>query len=155
MLHTCIAPGKKDCITKKKQKVQKRFLQDSLASLHNKFISEKKKSMSYSTFCRLKPFWILKPKIQERDTCMCVKHVNMDFMLHKLHMLKVISTTSTSNLCTAICCSSNDKKCMYSECSECKVKTLPTISHGNGEAQIFYHQWINKTENRIDKKKIH
>lgn len=152
-LHSSIAPGKKDFITRKKHKVQKQYLHDSITALHKKYMREKGKMLSYKTFKRLKPFWFLKPRIQERDTCLCVKHVNMDFMLHKLHFLKILKSTSTSDLCSSVCCSSNDKKCMYGECSKCTVKTLPGISQDNGEEQIFYHQWINKTEKRIDKKK--
>ena len=35
-----------------------------------------------STFARIKPFWIKKPRIQDRDTCLCKIHKN-SLLVHK------------------------------------------------------------------------
>lgn len=63
-----LCPGKKDTITRNKDKRQKRYLNDSLLNLHKEFCLEfphiKK---SYASFCRFRPFWIVFPKVTDRD----------------------------------------------------------------------------------------
>ncbi|XP_054720463.1 uncharacterized protein LOC129230093 [Uloborus diversus] len=53
-----LCPGKKDTITKRKQKKQKRLLSDSLKNLHQKFTDTfpEHKDLSYPQFCRGRPF---------------------------------------------------------------------------------------------------
>jgi len=60
--------GKKETITRKKVKMPKRFVLDNLENLHRKFLSENPKlSLSYSLFCRLRPFWVLLPDLKSRE----------------------------------------------------------------------------------------
>lgn len=56
------AAGKKECITRKNIKKQKRFLLDSSKNLHQKFLSTNSIIIGYSLFCRLHPFWVVEPK---------------------------------------------------------------------------------------------
>lgn len=52
--------GKKETITRHKIKKQKRYLCYSLMNLHAKYNSKNPhNSLSYSFFCKLKPFWVL------------------------------------------------------------------------------------------------
>jgi len=126
--NSCVAPGKRDCVTKSKNKKQKRYITDSLKQLHRKFCEATTvpgaQRLSYASFCRLKPFWIVDPKHTVRDTCLCIKHANMEFILGKLHQLKLIESASTSHLTKTLCCNDNDRSCMYGECLVCGVKKL-------------------------------
>jgi len=73
--------GKKETITRNKMKMQKRFLLETLENLHRKFKSENRTmSVSYSMFCRLRPFWVLLPDLKSRDTCLCKLHENLSLM---------------------------------------------------------------------------
>lgn len=64
--------GKRDTITRKKLKMQKRLLSDSLKNLHKKFKAEKPNiKISYSEFCKRKPFWVVHPSVKDRETCLC------------------------------------------------------------------------------------
>lgn len=85
--------GKKGTITRQKFKKQKRYLNDSLFRLYHSFKEEYPQvKISYSKFCENCPFWIVKPSIQDRDTCLCKTHANIQLMADKLLYLKVIST---------------------------------------------------------------
>lgn len=50
--------GKKEYITRKAMKKQKRYLLDTVFNLYKKFITGNFK-ISYQTFCRLRPFWVV------------------------------------------------------------------------------------------------
>ena len=89
-LNSTQCPGKKDTITLKKQKRVKRKLNDSLINLHKKFVTETNFKIGYSTFCRLKPFHIVQPKISKRDTCLCTKYENFHLMLSKFHQFGIL-----------------------------------------------------------------
>lgn len=56
-----------------KMKKQRRLLLDTLINLHGKFLAESKLKVSYSVFCRLRPFWVVEPSDLDRETCLCKK----------------------------------------------------------------------------------
>ena len=127
-------PGKKDTITCKKVKMQKWLLTDTLAHIHLKFLSENSNDkLSYSLFCRLRPFWVIPPTEQSRETCTCKVHDNLQFVIKKLHVLKLLPQCTIDSLCTAVSCSMTAKNCMYDICATCKDCRLPSeCSHENG-----------------------
>jgi len=57
--------GKKSTITRQKQKQQRRLLQNSILEVYKRYLREcePEESVSYTTFCRLKPFWVVQPKL--------------------------------------------------------------------------------------------
>lgn len=59
-----IKSDKKATITRKSIKKQIRLLTDDLKTLHDKFISESS-NILYSLFCKLRPFWTVKPHDKE------------------------------------------------------------------------------------------
>ncbi|CAH1999971.1 unnamed protein product [Acanthoscelides obtectus] len=67
------AAGKKECITREKIKKQKRYLLDSLKNLHQKFYNTSLMKIGYNYFCKLRPFWVVVPKLTDRDTCATCK----------------------------------------------------------------------------------
>jgi len=158
-INSSVAPGKKDCITKKGVKKQKRYMRDSLHRLHKQYTKSKSthRHMSYASFCKAKPFWVVKPSVSGRDTCRCVKHANMAFMTDKLHQLKIMAKpASDDDLCARLCCdnTSRTKECMFSECTVCKKKQLPVaVSPERMDEEVFYSQWANTTEDRTDRNK--
>ena len=53
------SPAKNDSIVRKKLKKQKRFLTNTLKYLYKKFSENISFVVSYATFCKLCPFWVL------------------------------------------------------------------------------------------------
>lgn len=103
-------------------KKQKRLLSDTLKNLHAKFVKEnvEYKHMSYTLFSRLRPFWIVFPKVAERDTCGCKKHSNMSLLVAKLKHLKMVNETINAEI-------KKDERIEFKEYKE--------------DEEITYEQW--------------
>ncbi len=111
-----LTAGKKQTITRRKVKMQKRFLNDTLKNLHRKFLLENPSShLSYTLFCCMRPFWVVQPSISDRETCLCKVHENLSFLVQKLHTLKLLDTTDLEVIANSICCDPASKECMYDE----------------------------------------
>jgi len=81
--------GKRDTLTRKKVKMQKRFLNETLYSLWRKFKNEHPQlKISYSMLCKNRPFWIVRPTVRDRDTCLCKTHATTQLMADKLSITK-------------------------------------------------------------------
>ncbi|KAF9415659.1 hypothetical protein HW555_006758 [Spodoptera exigua] len=52
-----LCSGKKECITRNKVRKQKRYISDTLVNLHEKFLKTSSYTISYSAFCKMRPFW--------------------------------------------------------------------------------------------------
>ncbi|KAK2840949.1 hypothetical protein Q7C36_012528 [Tachysurus vachellii] len=108
--------------------MQKRFLVDTMRNLHRKFLAENNMRISYSSFCRLRPFWVVHPSLSDRETCQCKLHENLSFLAEKLNQLKLIKTSDLERLTKTVSCDTTRKDCMYWECENCKDKTVPLSS---------------------------
>lgn len=148
--HSRMAPGKKDYITRKKIKKQKRVLNDSLINLHEKFTSKYNSSISYSTFCSHKPFWIVMPKVTDRDTCKCVVCNNMEHIVSKLHSLKVIDNRSPGDMLKSFLCSSSRESCLFRTCYDCKDRKIEYLQHCPND-KTSYKKWMTIRETYTDK----
>ncbi len=67
-IHSRLQPGKRDTKTKNKVKQQLRYLVDAIRNLHLKFLQHPNVQVSYSTFLKHKPFWVIQPSIWCRET---------------------------------------------------------------------------------------
>lgn len=109
-----VLPGKKQTVTLRKNKKQKRILLDSLKNLHQKYLAENQhKQISYSLFCKMKPFWIKIPTEADRDTCICKVHSNIEMLTKTLHHLQLKEADNPENLVKSMVCSMDDINCMY------------------------------------------
>lgn len=79
--------AKKETKTKNKVKMQKRYLLDSMVNLRLKFVKETGIPISYATFRRFKPFYVLIPNLSNRNTCLCKRHSNIDYKFTSLKTL--------------------------------------------------------------------
>ncbi|KAL4710132.1 hypothetical protein ACJJTC_016534 [Scirpophaga incertulas] len=91
--------GKRETKTSRKIKMQRRYLLDSMKHLRNKFIKETGVLVSYSTFTRYKPVFVLTPNVSNKETCACKKHSNIG---HKFNALKKQSILKYSDLETLL-----------------------------------------------------
>ncbi|KAF5288930.1 hypothetical protein FQA39_LY03809 [Lamprigera yunnana] len=74
------------------------------------------------TFCRLRSFWMVTPKINERDTCLCIKHANMNLKLTALNCRKILCYNNHNKLLENTCCNRYDEQCLSLEFQRCVSK---------------------------------
>lgn len=135
-----LTAGKSQTITRGKIKKQKRFLNDTMRNLHRRFLLESTDcKISYSLFCRMRPFWVVQPSIADRQTCLCKVHENLCFIVEKLHSLRLIGGTDLEKMAESMCCDSNSKDCRYNECPDCKNRDFPVVIEGDLQAIVFSH----------------
>lgn len=141
-----LTAGKSQKITRGKIKMQKRFLNDTMKNLHRRFLLENPDcKISYSLFCRIRPFWVVQPSIADRESCLCKVHENLGFLVEKLHSLGFIGGTDLEEMAESVCCDSNSKDCMYNECPACKDKDFSVATEGDIQASVFITQWTTET----------
>ena len=141
--------GKREYVVKQGQKEQKRYLCDTLLNLHRKFCLQHTNVMSYATFCRLRPFWIVEPKAKDRETCGCVRHDNMRFLTSKLSMLGLIGPKTPRDLCETLVCYTGSKSCMYGECLDCQDRSIVKLQPTDTNNETFFYRWNTKSVNRV------
>lgn len=102
--------GKRETVTSKKLKMQKRYLLDTMKNL---FCSFKRENLelrcSYSYFIKNRPFYIKPPSIAGRETCLCKIHTNAQYMINALYKTKVIAHTHMNDLIASTVCSTYTK----------------------------------------------
>lgn len=145
--------GKKECITVNKRKMQKRFITDTLQNIHRKFLSENPLvKISYSLFCKLRPFWVLLPNASNRDTCLCKLHENLQFIVSRLSSRQILNTTNCEQLADSCACQPTSKICMYGACGVCTDKHVEFERELNVDEYVEYSQWVSVSEQKINKK---
>ena len=144
--------GKKEYISFKKEKEQKRYLLETRQNLHKKFISLVPYSISYQSFCRFKPFWVLTPKVEDRETCRCTKHLNFELILATLSKENIFDTRSTEDLIHALCCFPLKPECLYRTCNDCCNKYIKANEFVN--KSISYWKWTSISEEDPKSKKM-
>lgn len=136
-----MCPGKKEYITRGKVRKQKRYLSESILNLHKKFKKmHPNYIVSYSHFWKLKPFWVVIPNMRIRDTCMCVKHDNMQLIISSLKRNNIITENSSRDVLNSMCCNAMDPKCLNRDCGVCINRQLHYHEFNNGN-EISYWSW--------------
>lgn len=142
------SPGKKEFITRKKVKKGKRYLTDSLTNLYFKFCkSNENMKISKALFFKLRPFWVLQPKISTRDTCLCKEHTNFKFLIERLHYLKLLNIRSTTQCLKLVVCEPLTPSCAERTCELCENFRI-IIPEDKGPEPTFYHEWVTETKTR-------
>lgn len=137
-----MTPGKKQTITKQKKKMQKRLLSDSLRNLHQKFLTDNpRRRISYSLFCKIRPFWVVPPSLQDMETCLCKSHENLEFITTTMQKMKLLEISNLEQLADSVACNPKSKVCMYGECAECKEKIVEMPSILDGDTEVKFFQW--------------
>lgn len=93
-----MCPGKKEFKRKGCLRKQKRLLILTLKDAYKKYMQDTSTKMSYPTFCKAKPFWVVPPTKSDRETCLCLKHENFHLLLKKINALKMLRETNVSDI---------------------------------------------------------
>ncbi|ROK54672.1 hypothetical protein DPX16_21311 [Anabarilius grahami] len=72
-------------------------------------------------------------------------HENLEFIVEKLHGLKLLERAELESLAEETCCNPTFKPCMYAECKNCKLQDLKIQSGYDGQTQVSYVQWTTET----------
>lgn len=133
--------AKRECKTFKKNKQQIRFLNNTLLILYQKYKSEGG-SASFTSFCRYRPFYVISPNLNNRNTCLCVKHSNMSFKLAALKHHKVVNISNTHDLLKKVVCNTESFLCMYGKCEKCKSIALDyNLENNKSSQEITWQMW--------------
>jgi len=126
--------------------------------LHKRFCaSHPDVKISQSTFALLKPFWVKKPCIQDRDTCLCKLHENTRLLHEKLRHIKLIPNCSVADVVRHTVCNREltNRSCMTNSCTHCKNRNLPfSTSHSLADHTISWHQWQTVRVDVDDRKQV-
>lgn len=145
--NSCQAPGSHVTITKKKVKKQKHYLCDTIDNLYQKY---RKKTVPNpvcrALFYSLKPFWVVKQNVNCRDTCLCRDHTNFQFLVDKLHVLKILKTNRVDEIMKMVCCETIDRKCVLRICAICKERSVMYSDDLAARMQepTWYQYWLTK-----------
>lgn len=146
------APGLKDYITRQNIKKRKRFLCDTVFNLFKKFRSEINVKVKKTFFYRLKPFWVVKRKVTQRDTCLCKQHVNFTNIYKVLRENGVIQQKDYPDFLASTCCDIKSKQCMFGEHSACRGWKTLIPEHIDKNKLIRCHYWEGEQLDRINAK---
>lgn len=83
--------GVRQTVTRNKKKRQKRLMLDTFTNLYSKYQSESNHVSSFTTFYRLKPFWVKYPREQDRQTCLCKTCENLGFTIRSKNCTETTS----------------------------------------------------------------
>ena len=152
-VNSCPSAGKRETITRSKDKRQKRYLCDTMLNLYTKFQSENPRNrVSYTSFTRLRPFYVVPASVHGRDTVKCRMHCNIELKASKLHAAGILNSCNPVDVISSVVCSMNEQDCMYRTCQQCK-DNLKNIykdegKHSSSEDIIRYFEWENTSEVR-------
>lgn len=138
--------GKKETVSLKGNKMQKRYLLDNMKNLYQSFKRENPTlRCSYKTFTRYRPFYVLSPTVAVRETCLCRIHINIQYLAIALCKNKVIPTSDLNKIIISQVCDPDSPACMTGICSVCQLKTT-VYDKSKEEIIVKYPQWLTKIE---------
>jgi len=117
--------GKKQTLTRKKVKMHKRFLLDTVVNLYEQCKSEYPLAkILYSMFAKLRPFWVVKPVPNDRETRLFQIHENGQHLADRVYFLGLVTSKcrNVEDLAASVCCDINSRACAYGECGMCKER---------------------------------
>ncbi|KAL5010757.1 hypothetical protein ScPMuIL_013062 [Solemya velum] len=145
-----ITTGKKETVTKHKVKKQRRILLDTISNLYRKYVSEDSRKIGFSTFCKLRPFWVTPPKEKDRKTCLCKTCENTQYLADALHKVGCLDSRDMEIITRQAACSTTSQKCMYSECDMCNEMDITNDQiRGKRDMTVSWTQWKNVKEERV------
>ncbi|KAJ8681765.1 hypothetical protein QAD02_017557 [Eretmocerus hayati] len=149
--NSAVDPSKRGFIKINGEKVQKQYLQGSLRDLYAKFCSDDDLKMTYSSFCKYKPKNCVEAKLDARDTCACIMHMDFDFMTESSSKKGVISEISAHQVAKSLICETRSTDCYSRECKKCQDKEI-TLNIEKSQELVNFNKWKTVTETRTSVK---
>lgn len=146
--NSTIGACKKEYITRNKERKQKRYLCLPLKDLYKKFLLETNMKVSYSFFCKLRPFWVLFPRNANRETCQCTVHTKMELFISALNRASVLNEKNCDQVLSKLCCDTGNINCLQRTCDACRANSLD-YNHEVENRSVTYFQWNKVTKDVI------
>lgn len=143
------SPGIHEVITKRKKKMRKCYLTDTINNLYIKYCDEIGQQVCRSGFYKLKPFWVVHLKVTKRDSTACKEHENFQFLFEKLMYYWVIHAQNLKLFIDSATCNYKNKNCMYGECGKCHNFK---INHNGEDFRTWYNYWVTEKVSRMGAK---
>lgn len=135
--------GKKESITRNGMKMQRRYMTASGKELHKKYNDTTHFNVSYPSFMRLRPFYVLKKDGRKRESCQCQRCRNIYSMASALKWHGVIKSADMHDLQKAYICMTENRvneDCAAGKCSDCPGKLL-VDDNMDLEKIVNWSQW--------------
>jgi hypothetical protein len=146
-----ITTSKSDTISRHGNRKQRRLLTDTLLRLHTKFRTEHPTlKISHSTFCNIRPFWIVQPTARDRQTCLCKLHENGNLVVGKLCQLQLLPA-GCINVETSVdmaVCTEPATECYERKCKSCAQNLTVCLDEATAQTPIVWCQWQTVEELR-------
>lgn len=146
-----LCPGEKDSISRNRIKKRKKFLPDSMKNLYSRFVETENIKISYAMFFRLRPFWVVSPNVNQKETCLCITHTNMDLTFVSLKRAGIIDFSNHQEMLKFLCCDRYNEGCLLRECNNCKARFLHYHEFDNSVV-IKHASWQCIVQEIIDPK---
>ena len=70
-------------------------------------------------FYSLRPFNVLRPSLNNRETGMCIKCANVQLILDFAYCKGIVDSRNFHHQIRKIVCNDQSRECMYRQCSQC------------------------------------
>lgn len=137
-------------VTHKKINHHRMILTDTALNLYKFTKKETSAKISYSSFCALRPFYVIAPRLSDHKTCQCQYHENAKLMLEALrHGVGVVKSSKLEDSFKLVCCSQTSEACLLRSCTWCLHKhTLPTPQQD--QIDVEWQQWERVQDQTAD-----
>lgn len=102
-------------------------------------------------YTRARPFWVTFLTAKDRETCACIVHSNMNFIISGLKNVGSVSVKNGKEALGSVVCSLKNRKCMTGKCNICRNRQLTFHNRVQEDINIKFYQWKMLKENRIIK----
>nr|CAI5818336.1 unnamed protein product [Callosobruchus analis] len=86
---------------------------------------------NYKFFCLARPFYIKPMRVSDRETCKCIIHANMEYIVQSLYVNNIVFGKTLNDIIKDICCSTYAEDCLLRKCENCK-NAKPHFKEYNG-----------------------
>lgn len=152
-----IMPGKNDCLTIDKVKVQKRLMMCTLKECYEGYKTvhqgDESKKIGFSKFSLLRPKYCVQPGSSGTHTvCVCTIHQNVKLIIYGTKM-ETITNGNIANYrdcVSSILCAEPTPSCYLLECESCpgldnfkEYLKIAFLEHGCEDAELKFSQWVS------------
>lgn len=99
----------------------------------------------------MKPFWVVKLKASDRDTCLCKVNGNIDYLIKGLHRGGLIDKRNSIEVVRELCCDVRNVSCLQIHCLDCQDNKVHYLMFDSRDI-VSYERWGTKIDTFIDKR---
>jgi hypothetical protein len=97
-------------------------------------------------FYSLRPFNVLRPSLNNRETCMCIKCANIQLILDFAYCKGIVDSRDIQHQIRKFVCNDQSQKCMYRQCSQCPPFQVHDASRiPDGSLTCFQWEKVKQT----------